>query len=137
MKARQLLVGLVLAILGFSYAQAGEDRSFDPYMRVAINEVKAILIAAGKCSDMNDCSKRDIVFFNPKPKGVDLTVYGITDPAIVQIIITAMAKQYYSLPSGSSLRVRFFVHTHSEDMKRGFLRSAPVFAELSFTSLNQ
>ncbi|ASF49085.1 hypothetical protein Q7A_03365 [Methylophaga nitratireducenticrescens] len=124
-----IITSLITAIISFN-AFAGENRSFDQYSREAINAANKILIDFGKCSDVNDCTKKQYVFFNPISQGIELHFYGVTEEVLVQKIFGMLAQQYYSLPEGSSLHARFISSTKESDLKRSFFESTPVFAEI-------
>lgn len=130
------IVVLLTAVLIPINASAGEDRLYDQYARQAINAAQTILIDAGKCSDANDCTRKQYVFFQPISQGVSLDFYGVTEEAIVQQIFGMLAQQFYRLPRGSSLRARFIASTKEVDLKRSVFKPTPLFAEIHMQGAN-
>jgi hypothetical protein len=127
---KKIVIALLMSASISISAHAGEDRSFDQYTHEAINAVENALINSGKCTNVNDCTKKQYVFFNPISQGIDLHFYGVTEEALVQQIFSILAQQYYSLPPGSSLHARFVSSTKEVDLKRSVFKAAPVFAEI-------
>lgn len=130
-KILKMLIGLLVATSVPFSALAGEDRTFDPYAHEAINTVVKALIHSGKCTNKNDCTRKQYVFFNPVSQGIDLYFYGVIEEALVQQIFSILVQQYYHLPAGSSLHAKFISSTKKVDLKRSIFKSAPVFAEIN------
>lgn len=130
------IVALLMAALIPLNALAGEDRSYEQYARQAITAAQAILIDGEKCSDANDCTRKQYVLFQPVSQGIYLDFYGITEEEIVQQMFGMLAQQYYRLPRGSSLHARFITSTKEVDLKRSFFKSAPLFAEIHMQGTN-
>jgi hypothetical protein len=128
------MAALLTAALIPLNALAGEDRSYDTYANQALTATQAILVDAGKCSDINDCTRKQYAFFAPTSEGISLHFYGITEEATVQRIFGMLAQQFYRLPRGSSLHARFITSTKEVDLKRSFFRPVPVFAEIHMQS---
>ena len=123
-------VALVAAAYISLHVKAGEDRTYDQYAHESIKSAKTILIKSGKCSDVNDCTRKKYVFFDPVRHGVSLVFYGITEEPIVKQLIAMLAQEFYRLPLGSSLHARFVSTTKEVDLRRSFFKRVPVFAEL-------
>ncbi len=127
---KEIFASLLITVFIAASALAGEYRTLDPYAQETVNAVQEILIGSGKCIDKNDCTRQQYVFFNPIPKGIDLSFYGITEKELVEKLFIVLAREYYRLPAGSSLHARFVSSTKKNDLKRSSFKSAPVFAEI-------
>jgi len=62
-----------------------------------IDSIHEILISEKLCSDKNDCSKKQFVFFE-SVNGVYISVYGITNQAITEKIVAAFIKNHARNP---------------------------------------
>ena len=134
---KQLITALIIAILVSINVFAGEDRTFDKYAHETINDINKALIDFGKCTNVNDCTIKNYILFNPVSQGIDLHIYNVTEEELVQKIFSILTQQYHRLPPDSSLHARFISSTKEADLKRSFFEAAPVFAEIHMQEKNK
>jgi hypothetical protein len=63
----------------------------------AIDSIHEILISEKLCSDKNDCSKKQFVFFE-SVNGVYISVYGVDDQSIKEKIVAAFIRNHARNP---------------------------------------
>ena len=111
----------------------GQDRTFDPQSRQLIFSLYDILVEASLCRDRDDCSNKQYVLKSSWSEGVSITVYGVTDRALVSKFLFAISENYFLLPANAKLTAVFVASTKAEDLKRSFLTKPIVVAEVHFS----
>jgi hypothetical protein len=106
---------------------AGGDYRFQNENLALIRDIDAILVRNNLCEDIPHCSSKSINFSMSTSWGLDVEIYGITDPEIIKQIDAACAEYFHRRTPHLSIRVRFFSVTKAEDVKASiFSKPKPI-----------
>jgi hypothetical protein len=93
-------------------------------------EIQAILVNNDLCKSIEDCTKKELVFFNPTSSGLEISVYGVKNRELIAAIVGKGASHIVS-PGITKIKIRFFQNSKkTEIIKNG------IFVDTSFVTFN-
>jgi hypothetical protein len=105
-----------LFIINAPAAAGGNTRWHDEGKNL-VTEIQTILIKTNQCNSIDDCVKRELVFFQPTGKGIEIEVYGVEEKEIVSAIVGKSAARIV-VPGIEKIRVRFFRLSKKVELSR-------------------
>lgn len=130
---RVMLVASTLCT-GASMSMAG-DGWFQSERMELISSLNDLLVSNQLCSDKNDCVKKQIVFVAGEPWGLDVTIYGINNTAVLSQLVSACSINFLrSADSKRKIKVKMKMTATSkqEDMARPFWEKKGNSIEVTF-----
>jgi hypothetical protein len=123
-----LLIALFLAAspnLGLAYS----DRTFETERLELIKQVDQILISNKLCSNANDCTKRQFVFFGPESWGLSVSIYEIRDLVVLSEIVKQCALTKFNKGQMKKLEIKIFKISKAEHLSKS------IFSWVDYTSI--
>ena len=102
-----------LLLLAVSICTIGCEGPRSVQGRELCDSIETLLIAEKLCSDKNDCTRKQYVFYKGSTD-VDLWVYGITDKSLVKQIVDLCIEKHANNP-GMQYTLTMYSQTRSQD----------------------
>ncbi len=116
--------------LAFHAAHAGEDRSYDELGHSIAGELKQVLVRAGLCKTLVECTSNSRVLFASSGTGLHFEIYEVADAQAVGSAFEVLGRRGRELPAGKKLEAAFISHSKSADLNRSVFANQPVHAWL-------
>jgi len=75
---------------------AGEDQRWHVQGMRLSSEVRQVLMDAGQCSSADDCARGKYFFFRSTSQGLEASLYGVTDRAVISTLLGKLASMLVS-----------------------------------------
>ncbi|MHB8271896.1 hypothetical protein [Bradyrhizobium sp.] len=86
----------------------GEDRAFMTVWNQGIGEAEQVLVSAGYCPSIERCHSKEVITVAGIPSGFSITIYGVTDRALLTKVAEVFVQQFAEHPTMLHLRVEAF-----------------------------
>lgn len=117
-----LVICLVLVVV--SKVSAGfEDRRFEEQRIALVGSIQSILVETGVCVSVNECNKKKLLFVSPARSGVDVKLYGVNRPEVVEKIANECVTRFFELNREMWIVLEAYQGTKDEDLKISFWSS--------------
>jgi hypothetical protein len=120
----------VIFALALHSAHGGEDRSFDELGHSIAGELNHVLVRAGLCKTLVECTNNSRVLFASSGTGLNFEIYEVADAQAVGSAFEVLGRRGRELPAGKKLEAAFISHSKAAELKRSVLTNQPVHARV-------
>ncbi len=103
-----------------------EDRRFEDSRLHIANEIDAILVAHGLCSDIPHCSAERIFNASPYSGGFSIQVWGHVGPNVLQEILDRCTAEFIRNPAIEAVVLYQYGVTKNQSLEMRFWERAPL-----------